>query len=58
MEKVDLESILSQWDILDESERWSLKAQFFQEYPDKYEAEDFIRFLKNHHGDRDPSTRE
>ena len=56
MEKVDLEDILNQWNILDESERWSLKAQFYQEYPDEFKAEDFIRFLEKHRGDRDPSN--
>ena len=58
MEKVDLEAILNQRNILDESERWSLKAQFFQEYPDEYEAEDFIRFLEKYRRDRDPSIRD
>ncbi len=57
MDKVDLETILNQWNILDESERWSLKAQFFQEYPDEYDAEDFIRFLEKHRGERAPSGR-
>ena len=56
MEKVDLETILNQWNILDESERWSLKAQFFQEHPDEYEAEDFIRFLEKIRGNRAPSN--
>ncbi len=55
MDKVDLDRILNQWNILDESERWSLKAQFFQEHPDEYEVDDFIRFLEKHRGDRDSS---
>ena len=57
MDKVDLEEILNQWNIPNESERWSLKAQFYQEYPDEFKAEDFIRFLQKIRGHLDPSTR-
>ena len=58
MDKVDLEEILNQWNIPNESERWSLKAQFYHEHPDEFKAEDFIRFLEKIRAHLNPSTRD
>jgi hypothetical protein len=57
MERRDFESILNQWGILDESERWSLQTQFLYEYPEYYETRDFVRFIEKRYGKRESLTR-
>ena len=40
------DSILNQWKIYHEAERWSLKTKFFSDYKGRETQENFLKFLK------------
>lgn len=46
----DFDSILDDWRIHSESEKWSLKTQFLRNHPDYYSLDDFVHFLEARFG--------
>ncbi len=47
MDRKALDTILNNWKIRDESERWSLISMFVRHYGDEFSREDFIAFLES-----------
>lgn len=50
MKARDFDSILSDWNIDNEGERWILKKQFLRNNPNYYCLDDFVDFLKLKYG--------
>ena len=47
MDRKALDTILNNWKIRDESERWSLIAMFVRHHGEEFTREDFIAFLES-----------
>ena len=49
MKTAMLDSVLNEWNIKEEAQRWSLKEGYLQDNPKHISKNEFVHFLKRNH---------